>query len=59
MLNSLGILFVIEAILVLQPTGTYNMVQKKRVSICLSYFVLKSHMLIHESNRLHIHMPLS
>lgn len=32
MLNSLGILFVIEAILVLQPTGTYNMVQKKRAS---------------------------
>ncbi|KAF8456683.1 eukaryotic cytochrome b561-domain-containing protein [Terfezia claveryi] len=32
MLNSLGVLLVIEAILVLQPTGFYNMMQKKRAA---------------------------
>jgi len=32
MLNSLGVLLVIEAILILQPTGMYNMVQKKRAA---------------------------
>ena len=40
MLNSLGILFAIEAVLVLQPTGLYNLVQKKRVGY--SYNILST-----------------
>lgn len=36
MLNSLAILFAIEAVLILQPTGMYNMVQKQRVSLNMS-----------------------
>lgn len=39
MLNSLAILFAIEAILVLQPTGMYNMVQKKRAAYIHAIFV--------------------
>jgi len=40
MLNSLGILFAIEAVLVLQPTGLYNLVQKKRAAYIHATFVL-------------------
>lgn len=32
LMNSLGILLVVQAILVLQPTGFYDPAQKKRVS---------------------------
>lgn len=32
MLNTLAILFAIQAVLILQPTGMYDMVQKRRVS---------------------------
>jgi len=40
MLNSLGILFAIEAVLVLQPTGLYNLVQKKRAAYVHAILVL-------------------
>lgn len=33
MLNSLGILIMVEAVLVLQPTGFYDLVQKMKVSL--------------------------
>lgn len=39
MLNSLAILFAIEAILVLQPTGLYDLVQKKRAAYVHATFV--------------------
>jgi len=32
LLNSLGLLLVVEAVLVLQPTGTYDLVQKKKAA---------------------------
>lgn len=39
MLNSLAVLFAIQAVLVLQPTGLYDMVQKKRAAYVHATFV--------------------
>lgn len=39
MLNSLAVLFAVQAILILQPTGMYNMVQKRRAAYLHATFV--------------------
>ncbi|RPB20625.1 hypothetical protein L211DRAFT_791944, partial [Terfezia boudieri ATCC MYA-4762] len=63
MLNSLGVLFVIEAILVLQPTGLFNMMQKKIAAYvhasltALAVASFASALVIVIWNKQHFHIP--